>query len=67
MAISNKKAVEAAKVIADFCKEQCGCQIAYSVCMVQTIGIATWTRLIYKMFCVTSKRRRKIMATCKEV
>lgn len=40
MGISNKKALEAAKVIADFCNEQAAARIAYSVCVVLTIGSA---------------------------
>lgn len=38
MAISNKKALEAAKVIADFCKEQCGCQN----CIFRLYGCENW-------------------------
>ena len=38
MGISNKKALEAAKVIADFCKEQCGCQN----CIFRLYGADHW-------------------------
>lgn len=38
MAISNKKAVEAAKVIADYCKEQKSCQN----CIFRLYGCSNW-------------------------
>ena len=38
MGIINKKALEAAKVIADFCKEQCGCQN----CIFRLYGADHW-------------------------
>ena len=38
MAISNKKAVEAAKVIADYCKEQKSCQ----KCIFRIYGCENW-------------------------
>ena len=38
MAISNKKAVESAKVIAEYCKEQRGCQN----CIFREFGADSW-------------------------
>ena len=38
MAISNKKALEAAKVVADYCKEQASCQN----CIFRLYGAENW-------------------------
>ena len=38
MAISNKKAVDAAKVLVEFCKEQVGCQN----CIFRKFGADSW-------------------------
>lgn len=38
MAISNKKALEAAKVVADYCKEQVSCQN----CIFRLFGAENW-------------------------
>lgn len=41
--ISNKKALEAAKVIVDFCKEQSGCQN----CIFRKFGCDSWKCHMY--------------------
>ena len=54
--ISNKKVVEAAKTIVDYCKQQDGCQN----CIFRSFGCDHWKS---GMCCQTLKRKREITAT----
>ena len=47
MAISSKKALEAAKVIVDFCNEQKGCQN----CIFRLYGADRWSAICMRLIC----------------